>query len=374
MKKKLLIFHSALAPYRVDFFNMFNKIFDSKVVFLSRNNRNQNFDNKKLFSKTQFKYDFLDKKIVFRGRDFNLGYLSKIKSEKPDIIIGGEYGLPTILPYLFRFFSKKKYKIFTICDDSIDIAKNCVGLRKYLRNYLVVRLDGIIVLSNEIANWYSNQFKLKNPPIVFPLIRDENQYRKELQQSVEYSKQYIEQFKLKNKKIYLYIGRLDIVKNLELMLTSFDEIAKNEDILILVGDGPQASDLKSKANQLKTKSQILFPGRYENEKLMAWYQLGDCFILPSIYEPFGAVINEALVSGCPVICSKYAGSSTLVSETNGILFDPKLPGDLKMAFRKFNELFPINKQKNNEELKENLMNVKFEECSKNLFKQILKYV
>jgi hypothetical protein len=77
--KKLLVFHSALAPYRVDFFNMLGKSFDSFVVFLSRNNRNQHFNMDDLLNKVTFKYGYLDKKIVLKDRDFNYGYFSKIK-------------------------------------------------------------------------------------------------------------------------------------------------------------------------------------------------------------------------------------------------------------------------------------------------------
>ena len=44
--------------------------------------------------------------------------------------------------------------------------------------------------------------------------------------------------------------------------------------------------------------------------------------MPSTYEPFGAVVNEALIFGLKVFCSKYAGSSYLVSTEKGILFDP----------------------------------------------------
>jgi glycosyltransferase involved in cell wall biosynthesis len=44
--------------------------------------------------------------------------------------------------------------------------------------------------------------------------------------------------------------------------------------------------------------------------------------LPSVYEPFGAVVNEALIFGLKVLCSQYAGASYLVQDNNGEIFNP----------------------------------------------------
>jgi len=51
----------------------------------------------------------------------------------------------------------------------------------------------------------------------------------------------------------------------------------------------------------------------EAQQLHAWYLCSSGFVLPSIYEPFGAVVDEALIFGLKVLCSKYAGSSYLIN-------------------------------------------------------------
>ena len=45
------------------------------------------------------------------------------------------------------------------------------------------------------------------------------------------------------------------------------------------------------------------------------------FILPSQFEPFGAVVNEALVAGCYVIVSDKVGAASLISSSNGSIFE-----------------------------------------------------
>ena len=102
MKKKLLIFHSALAPYRINFFNKLSEEFSATIVFLSDNLRNQNFNRANLLAQITFTPHYLKHKIVINDRDINFGYSSYIFKVQPDIIIGGEYGLPTVIPFLIK--------------------------------------------------------------------------------------------------------------------------------------------------------------------------------------------------------------------------------------------------------------------------------
>lgn len=64
MKKKLLIFHSALAPYRINFFNKLSEEFSATIVFLSDNLRNQNFNRANLLAQITFTPHYLKHKIV----------------------------------------------------------------------------------------------------------------------------------------------------------------------------------------------------------------------------------------------------------------------------------------------------------------------
>lgn len=256
-KKKLLVFHSALAPYRIDFFNSLAEAFDCKVVFLSRNNRNQHFDQKALLYDACFKYEYMDYKLVIRDRDINFGYLIQLINFKPNIVFGGEYGLPLIIPFFYRLLMRKPFSLYTICDDSIIIAEKCSGIRKIIRNFLVSRIDGILFLSNQVADWYTNHFKLKNPPLVFPLIREETKYREQLERSLPISRKYINQFKLEGKRISLFVGRLDKVKNIDLLILAFDKVALVDDRLVIVGSGPEEESLYKLKDSLENKNSVL---------------------------------------------------------------------------------------------------------------------
>lgn len=100
---------------------------------------------------------------------------------------------------------------------------------------------------------------------------------------------------------YIYVGRLIDVKNISMLVDVFN---KNGKPLTIVGTGILDKELKRKA-----KDNITFTGFIDNAQLGEIYQNHDVFILPSYYEPWGLVVEEALYWGLPVIVSDRVGSS-----------------------------------------------------------------
>lgn len=113
---------------------------------------------------------------------------------------------------------------------------------------------------------------------------------------------------------FIYIGRLSDEKNIGFIVEVFKKLPYE---LILVGDGELREQLEK-----NNPSNIKFLGYIDNEKLSEKLALSDCFILPSLSEPWGLVVEEALTIGVPVIVSNHVGChSDLVNENNGIVFD-----------------------------------------------------
>jgi glycosyltransferase involved in cell wall biosynthesis len=99
--------------------------------------------------------------------------------------------------------------------------------------------------------------------------------------------------------------------------------------LVLVGDGPQRDELRSMA-LVKGLTEVHWPGFKYFHELPLYYALAGCFILPSVREPWGLVVNEAMASGLPVLVSNSCGCAPdLVREgENGYTFDPANIGQL----------------------------------------------
>jgi len=120
------------------------------------------------------------------------------------------------------------------------------------------------------------------------------------------------------------VGRLDAEKGVDILLEAFARIAKGEAIhLCIAGSGTLSEGLKSRAKELSISGQISFVGYVENPALAALYKSADIFICPSLYEPFGLVVLEAMLQGLPVIVSNTGGLKEIVThESTGLLFDP----------------------------------------------------
>lgn len=123
-------------------------------------------------------------------------------------------------------------------------------------------------------------------------------------------------------KKFLFIGRLAKEKNLDFLISIFNDIP--ECSLVIVGEGDESTALKEIAN-----TNISFVGAVNNSDIQRVFSQTDYLILPSVSETWGLVVEESLYFGVPVILSKNCGSQDLVTDSlNGYLFDPYNRGQL----------------------------------------------
>lgn len=140
---------------------------------------------------------------------------------------------------------------------------------------------------------------------------------------------------------FLFIGRLVPAKNLKMLIEVFNELPELK--LTIGGFGIQNDELKSISN-----SNINFLGAVDNANLPSIYKSVDVFVLPSIIEPWGLVIEEALNNGLPVIVSNHVGCGRdLVSNNTGIVFNCYNKDDLRSAILKMVNVSFYNKLRYN---------------------------
>ena len=128
--------------------------------------------------------------------------------------------------------------------------------------------------------------------------------------------------------VFLYVGRLDMRKGLMDLLRAFATLSSPSTRLIFAGDGPDRACLENYAEQ-HAISHVHFAGMQNYSELPRFYAISDVFVLPSHHEPWGAVINEAMNFGLPIVASRVVGAAAdLVCDgtsgegANGLLFDP----------------------------------------------------
>jgi glycosyltransferase involved in cell wall biosynthesis len=321
-KKKILIFHSALAPYRVDFFNALDKEFDASFYFSLTNLSDQKFDQDAIQKKCTFINNYLPNGIDLFGYLIRTGIISIIKKENPDIILCAEYGPITLVVFFYKLFFNQKFHFYTMSDDSIKDSKARKGIRALLRNVIPKNIEGVIFPSEEVGNWYKENISAKAKTLELPIIHNDEVFRNELNESIKIANENITNYNLKGRKVILFVGRLVEVKNLPFLLKVIAQLKSNDWILVIVGDGILNNELRNQARILNISDKILFVGRKEAIELYAWYAFAQILVLPSTSEKFGAVVNEALLGGCKVLCSELAGASILINNDNGRVFSP----------------------------------------------------
>lgn len=131
-----------------------------------------------------------------------------------------------------------------------------------------------------------------------------------------------EELKWSNDFVLLYVGRFSQEKGLCTLLNSLEDLHARRCKIktVFVGMGPCEDDLKARADQRNLN--VEFTEFLEGEELTKRYIAADSFILPSLSEAWGLVVNEAMEAGLPVVASNKVGAQqTLVHHgKNGIVF------------------------------------------------------
>ena len=340
MKKRLVIFHPAIAPYRVDFFNALAERFDAVFYFEFLDALEQSFDQGKLKSRLTFRPNYLRK--GFGGiKNLRLDVWRILRREKPDLVLISEYNLLGLLVGLYKLVCQRRLRVVTVCDDNLDMARGASFVKRLTRGVMARYLSAVVLVDGKVKAWY--EANVPGPRyLFFPILQDEEAFRGRLRAALPEARSLAAHEGWVGKRVVLYVGRLAKVKNLPLLLAAFRAVheAFPDARLSLVGDGDERGELERLTSEYGLEEVTRFAGKLEGEALMARYALGDLFVLPSVYEPFGTVVNEALMAGCLVCCSSVAGASCLIDSSNGVLFDPNDERELAEAMTRTLERLP----------------------------------
>ena len=119
----------------------------------------------------------------------------------------------------------------------------------------------------------------------------------------------------------LFSGQLIERKGVDVLIKSFTNIAeKVPDLrLLLLGTGPDCEALKSMV-PLALHDRVRFLGFQQPDVIPDIFAAADLFVLPSRYDGWGVVVNEALGSGLPIIVTDRVGARDLVKNgSNGFI-------------------------------------------------------
>lgn len=155
--------------------------------------------------------------------------------------------------------------------------------------------------------------------------------------------------------IIIFVGSLVPIKGVNFLLESMPQILVDfpNSKLILIGDGGEEKNLRSRVIELGISRQVTFVGRVLPEIVVDYLSAANVFVLPSLSEGFPLVILEAMAAGLPIICTDVRGMADIIRDgQNGLLIQSKNSEDIangisqilsnKVLFRKISN---VNRKK-----------------------------
>jgi glycosyltransferase involved in cell wall biosynthesis len=139
-----------------------------------------------------------------------------------------------------------------------------------------------------------------------------------------------------NKKGILFLGRLDRVKGIDILIKVHKELYESNQIsdkLIVIGDGLLRDTLDL------NKEHIIYHSFMPQKEILNFMSKAKYFCLPSIAEPWGVVIHEAAAAGLPIITTVNCGAASAFVKQgyNGFLFEPGNASKLREILLKMNK-------------------------------------
>ena len=259
---------------------------------------------------------------------------SVFNSYNPDILnITGYYDPAQVLLMLYA-----KLRGIKIVISNESNVKDSVrtGIKELLKKSILQLANGFICFGKSSAD-YLEKLGINSSKILTQkaAIVDDEILTKNFQNGLLTRQQRKEKLG-SQKHNFMYVGRMSEEKNLSLLIETFGQLKAQDWGLILLGEGSQKSALQILANQYKN---IFFLNG------VAWYDvpqglaLADVFVLPSLSEPWGLVVNEAMVCAMPVVVSEVCGcvDDLVIEGKNGFVFNPNNPKKLTEILQYFIE-------------------------------------
>jgi 1,2-diacylglycerol 3-alpha-glucosyltransferase len=139
-----------------------------------------------------------------------------------------------------------------------------------------------------------------------------------------------------NKIIFLFLGRIDGEKRVDLLLRAMQKIGRNDIQLAVAGHGSVEKRMKRMAQSMHLQDQVKFTGFISTENKPGLLNSVDIFVMPSEAELLSISTLEAMACGRPVLVADALALPELVHEDkNGLMF---VPGDVDDLVRRMIEL------------------------------------
>lgn len=283
-----------------------------------------------------YRYEFLPalggtERISF-WRPFNYGLARRLQSGKFDVL--WIHGYARWFHWVAMIAAKRLGIKVLIRDEATLISRQRSVIKskaKKLFFYLLKSVcDGFLAIGTLNREYYLHHGIKEDQIFLMPYSVDNHYFQDKSGASKALREALIKELGLdKERPVIMYASKMTERKRPEDLLEAYIRLSPDGEsephpCLLFIGDGEQRKGLKKRVSELGWRS-VKFLGFLNQSKLPHYYDLCDIFVLPSVHEPWGLVVNEAMNAGCSVIVSDQVGCGLdLVKDgENGHIFKAK---------------------------------------------------
>ena len=273
------------SPYKVHLMNLLSKDLELYILFEKKGESDR--------EDSWYSFDFKDYYVEFLDTN------SKEKIDKAskicDVLINGDYSSIQCI-YAVNKFKKQNKPVIMLADGGLAIDR---GIFNYIISYFMKKNDYFMSSGKEVNKYYKfygvDENRIYNYKFS-SLTKDDIQKNKKIK-----NKSLLKQkLNLKEDIILFSVGQQIPRKGYDLLVKAMIDVNKNVGLYIAGGEPEENVKEIIKSNNLNN---IHFIGFKSKEELDEYYAASDIFVLPTRYDIWGLVINEAMSFGLPIISS-----------------------------------------------------------------------
>lgn len=325
---KVLFLHNIMAPYRLPVFRELSQRFDLKVFFVKVTDQSRRWEIPS--EELTFNYSICRGPSMGKAK-IPLNLCRELAKRKYEVVIAGETFTETIPSNLilmfYRYLTGSRLVLMTEYFELENWLQRDRPFKRFLRaafraylKFLYRRCDAFVACSSKAAEHLRGMGVAEDK--IFPspqAVFDTRLLSRTPEQRTE-----------RGKVIFLTVAYLSDRKGIDLLVEAFISLNDPAAKLIIAGDG----EIRDKLHSMAAGHQnIAFAGHVDGAEKSALYQESDVFVLPSLLETWGLVVNEAMHYGLPVIVTDAMGSADLV-DGNGMVVAAGDAGALAQALKK----------------------------------------
>ena len=198
--------------------------------------------------------------------------------------------------------------------------------KTWIKRWLFRRVDAIVTVGDDGRRFAEHAGAITKKIFYAPHVIDVSHYANGAQSARQGREQLRTELGLRGT-VFVYVGRLWWGKGLAYLLEAFEIVQarfSDEISLLLVGDGPDEAKLRQCCVERDLRN-VLFAGFKQKPELPRYYAASDVFVFPTLGDPYGLVVDEAMACGLPIISTSAAGEirDRIEEAANGYVVPPE---------------------------------------------------